>query len=107
MCVYAIGACPGHGECQTPPSVGPCGYETTLCGCSGLTVLTGCSYPVGYASGPTNGAPSGGDSEGVACSSVYGPRPMVDAGLSLSPPYGSGDAQANASPDASPDAARE
>lgn len=44
-----------------PPGSGGCNYTLVecidtypLCGC-GVTVMSGCNYPQGYAGGPTNG----------------------------------------------------
>jgi hypothetical protein len=62
-CLYWMGSCSAQGTCMTYPDNGSkgcgapaaaCGSEETLCGC-GATVVSGCGYPGGYASGPTNG----------------------------------------------------
>jgi hypothetical protein len=57
-CFYAIGSCDQAGECLEN-STGPlCGAEEILCGCNGPSVVTGCGFPQGYASGPTTGTSS-------------------------------------------------
>jgi len=63
-CLYWMGSCSARGTCMTfpaPRASGGCGSAAvqcadseTLCGC-GVTVMSGCNYPSGYASGPTNG----------------------------------------------------
>ncbi len=56
-CFFPIGSCPSTGACIVLPSQGgTCGAEESLCGCDGTPVTTGCGYPSGYASGPTNGS---------------------------------------------------
>jgi hypothetical protein len=55
-CYYAIGSCPGQGECVAIPTGGGCGAEESLCGCDGSQVTSGCGFPGGYASGPTDGS---------------------------------------------------
>ena len=54
MCVFKIGSCSASGEC-TPTMPATCGAEERICGC-GQTVITGCGYAQGYASGPSTGA---------------------------------------------------
>jgi hypothetical protein len=67
-CVYAFGDCSGNGECLAPANSG-CNALESLCGCNGAaTVVSGCGYPTGYASGPTTGV------SGVNCDTA------VDAG---------------------------
>jgi hypothetical protein len=55
-CYYAIGSCPGQGECVPVPTGPGCGAEESLCGCDGSQVTSGCGFPSGYASGPTDGS---------------------------------------------------
>jgi hypothetical protein len=62
-CLYPIGSCSARGTCMTfpDPAGGGCNSPAVqcndsypLCGC-GVTVMSGCNYPNGYAGGPTNG----------------------------------------------------
>ncbi|HEX4512837.1 MAG TPA: hypothetical protein VH054_04855 [Polyangiaceae bacterium] len=55
-CLFAIGSCSVTGQCQPNPSGPQCGAEEELCGCDGTTVVTGCGFASGFASGPTTGA---------------------------------------------------
>ncbi len=99
-CLYPIGSCSAQGTCMsfpdTPGSGGcnyyapPCGGSYPVCGC-GVTVMTGCNYPPGYAGGPTTGS---------ECSSSGTGQPDLDGGVDVGtspeageavPPDGSGE----------------
>lgn len=55
-CLFPIGVCPAHGYCVAIPTGPGCGVEESLCGCDGVSnVTTGCGFPSGWASGPTDG----------------------------------------------------
>lgn len=63
-CLYPIGSCSARGTCMTFPNPAgsggcnstavQCADSNLVCGC-GVTVMTGCNYPEGYAGGPTTG----------------------------------------------------
>ena len=63
-CLYPIGSCSAQGTCMNfpdPPGSGGCNATPVqcsgsyfTCGC-GVTVMSGCNYPEGYAGGPTTG----------------------------------------------------
>ena len=71
-CYWAIGSCSAVGECVVNSTGPECGAEEILCGCNGQTVTSGCGFPEGFASGPSNGS-----------SDCYpeGPYPTPDAGV--------------------------
>jgi hypothetical protein len=56
MCVYSIGSCSASGQCQNRPTGPQCNAIIEYCGCNGVTVVGGCGFPQGFASGPTTGA---------------------------------------------------
>lgn len=87
-CLYPIGSCSARGTCMTfpDPAGGGCNSPAVrcddsypMCGC-GVTVMSGCNYPQGYAGGPTNGDTNCASSPG----STGGPGGDggVDAGTS-------------------------
>jgi hypothetical protein len=100
-CLYPIGSCSARGTCMSfpdPPGSGgcnyngaPCGDSYPVCGC-GVTVMTGCNYPPGYAGGPTNGS----DCSSSGSTGEPGLDSGVDVGTSLEdgeagPPDSSGE----------------
>jgi hypothetical protein len=94
-CLFPIGACSSGtpiGSCTPNPSGNQCNSVQELCGCDGTTVVTGCGFPSGFASGPTTGA--GGPCP-VDASTDSGNDASTDAG---------GDATTDAATDAGSDA---
>ncbi len=55
-CAYKISdGCGAKGVCFSPADGPMCGALTETCGCDGSRVVSGCTYPQGYASAPTTG----------------------------------------------------
>jgi hypothetical protein len=109
-CLYWVGSCSARGTCMTfpdPAASGGCGSPAvqcgdsyTVCGC-GVTAMSGCKYPAGYASGPTNG-----DRDCLSPGSTGGPGP--DGGDDATgPEAGDANPDAGAGDGAAPDTASE
>jgi hypothetical protein len=75
-CYYPIGSCDAKGECIEDPAPGSpmCKSIEALCGCGGGMVTTGCGFPDGYASGPSNGSSFCGDDGGATFPDASGRR---------------------------------